>query len=136
MDTTSRRLIERRVARRWRSIEEHGVVLGRVRPGHGAAVLNIGSSGVLVETMCRLLPQAIVELHLETIHRRWLVRGRVVRAFVSDLCADRVTYRGAIKFDHTLGWLMHSLCDEHSLLITGRVDLAGCEQTLPTFGSA
>ena len=48
----------------------------------------------------RLLPGTRVDVHVITREGRQLVRSRVVRAYVSSLTADSVTYRGAFAFDH------------------------------------
>jgi hypothetical protein len=93
----------RRRTRR-RRVGEHGIVSARVRPGYDVLLINVSAGGALVESWHRLLPGAIVELHLETSERRTAVRGRVLRCAVSRLRSTSVCYRGAIGFDRHLPW--------------------------------
>jgi hypothetical protein len=95
---------ERRRARRWCSIEEHGIVAARVRPGHHATVLDIGGGGVLLETGYRLLPNTAVELFLVGTSHQGAIRGRVVRCGVARVFASAIWYRGALAFERHLGW--------------------------------
>jgi hypothetical protein len=78
--------------------------LGRTRTRAGAelVVADISATGALVEGTVRLAPGARVDIHLMTRHGRVLVRTRVVRAYVSELRADRVRYRGALFFDQAV----------------------------------
>ena len=62
-------------------------------------MLNSGPAGVLVETVGRLLPGTWVDVHVLTVDGREFLRNRVVRAFVSGVSAERITYRGALAFD-------------------------------------
>ena len=71
----------------------------RLRTGRELAVVDIAAVGALVETDGRLLPGTWVEVHVMTVDGRELVRSRVVHAYVSDLSADRIVYRGALAFD-------------------------------------
>jgi hypothetical protein len=81
--------------------EEHGLVSARVRPGYSVEVVDISSGGVLVESSHRLMPGMTVELYLQPKGRpAEVVRGRVLRCGVVRLCADEVSYRGAIAFEH------------------------------------
>jgi PilZ domain-containing protein len=93
---------ERRRAIRRR--HDHGIVLARVRAGHDVTVIDVSSGGTLVESRHRMLPGAMVELHLETTERRTSIRGRVLRCAVSRLRSSSVCYRGAIGFDRYLPW--------------------------------
>ena len=97
---------DRRITPRLCRPEAHGIVTARVRPGHGARLLDISACGALIETAYRLLPGASVELHVETEHDRACMRGRVVRCTVVRLCSTLVSYRGAIHFEHRLPWLL------------------------------
>ena len=74
----------------------------RLRTGRELGVVNIGATGALVETDGRLLPGTWVEVHVITVDGRELVRSRVVRAYVSDVSAERIVYRGALAFDRHL----------------------------------
>ena len=71
----------------------------RLRAGRQLAVIDVSDTGVMAEGEMRLLPGTHVEVHLVTCDGRQLVRSRVVRAFVRQLCATRVLYRGALAFD-------------------------------------
>lgn len=104
MDTAPRRLSERRAALRLQATVEHGIVSARVRPGYDAAVINVSASGILIETLCRLLPGARVELLLSGRHTRATSWGRVVRAYVVGVAATTVRYRGAVVLERPLSW--------------------------------
>lgn len=95
---------DRRRERRRRTTEEHGIVSARVRPGHRVAVIDASPGGALIETDHRLLPGSTVELHLEAMHRRATVRGRVQRCAVVGVGSSSVCYRGAIVFDGRFAW--------------------------------
>jgi hypothetical protein len=99
--------VERRRTRRHTAVQSHGVVGARVRPGHDAELIDVSRGGVLIETTCRLLPGAPVDLQLSTLDARAIVRGRVLRCSVAQLCADRIRYRGAIVFSTALPWFAH-----------------------------
>jgi hypothetical protein len=73
-----------------------------VRAGGELAVINVSSTGVLVEGEARLLPGRHVDIHVVTATGRTLVRSRVVRAWVQGLWSDRTLYRGALAFEETL----------------------------------
>ena len=98
---------ERRTAPRRRTVAEHGIETARVRPGREAAVLNVSSGGILIETMHRLLPGATVELQLWLADRRTSIRGRVLRSTVACLRQGPVVYRGAVHFDRPLAPFPH-----------------------------
>ena len=97
---------ERRGMRRFENIEEHGIVGTRVRPGHLARLVDVCAGGALIETMYRLLPGAMVELHMETDTRHARVRGQVLRCTVVGVRPTDVCYRGAIRFDRHLPWFV------------------------------
>ena len=71
----------------------------RLRTGRELTVIDISSSGALVESATRLLPGTRAEVHVVTRHGRVLVRTRIVRALVWRLEADLVCYRTALCFD-------------------------------------
>ena len=96
--------LERRHTRRLTTVQSHGVVGARVRPGHDAELIDVSRGGVLIETTCRLLPGATVDVQLSTLDGRAIVRGRVLRCSVTHLCADRIRYRGAIAFSTAVPW--------------------------------
>jgi hypothetical protein len=83
---------------------DHGIVSARVRPGHSVSVVDVSAGGALVEGEYRLMPGAVVELHLETGRERASIRGRVLRCAVARLRPSSVCYRGAIGFDRHLPW--------------------------------
>lgn len=96
--------VERRTAPRLCEAASHGISAVRVRPGHHADLLDVAAGGALVETTCRLLPGAAVELHMESNSGKTTIRGRVVRCEVSRLFPASVWYRGAVQFDRHLPW--------------------------------
>ena len=104
MDTAARRLSERRATVRLQVPVEHGIVSARVRPGHEATVINVSASGILIETVCRLLPGTRIELLLYGRHARATAWGRVVRASVAGVAATTVRYRGAVVLEQPLSW--------------------------------
>jgi hypothetical protein len=85
------------------SREEGRIVNARIRPGHDAEIVDVSSTGALVETGRRLLPGAVVDLQIERPGERTTIRGRVVRCSVSRLDPD-VRYCGAIAFEGHLAW--------------------------------
>lgn len=88
----------RRAARRGPQPEE---TLSRVRLrlGRELTVVDISSSGVLLEGLTRLLPNTHTDLHIVTRNGRVLVRARVIRALVWRLESNVVCYRSALAFD-------------------------------------
>ena len=99
-------LVDRRRTRRRRSVEEHGIVAARVRPGYEVSIIDVSAGGALVETDHRLLPGTSVELHLKTENRRAIVRGSVLRCAIVRLHPSSVCYRGAVGFDRHLPWFV------------------------------
>jgi hypothetical protein len=71
----------------------------RLRAGREISLVDISASGALVEGDTRLLPGTHVDVHVVTTNGRVLVRSRVVRAFVSAVAGDRITYRAALAFE-------------------------------------
>jgi hypothetical protein len=65
-------------------------------------VIDIASTGVLIECRSRLLPNTHMDIHLVTRAGRVLIRCRVVRAWVCHVEADLVRYRVGLAFDHQL----------------------------------
>lgn len=120
---------DRRREPRCRTAEEHGIVSARVRPGHRVAVIDVSPGGALIETDHRLLPGSTVELHLEAMHRRTTIRGRVLRCAVVGVGSSSVCYRGAIVFDGRFVWPSDSESNGYGVLVSkmlqeppGRVD--------------
>jgi hypothetical protein len=65
-------------------------------------VVNVSDVGLLAEGEMRLLPGTHVEVHLMTADGRLLIRSRVVRAFVCQVSAGQIRYRGAVAFDRVV----------------------------------
>ena len=97
---------DRRQARRYLDVDEHGIVSTRVRPGHRAKIVDVSAGGALIETNHRLLPGTSVELQVETSSHRTNVRGRVLRCAIVLVRPSWLCYRGAIGFDRHLPWLV------------------------------
>ena len=74
----------------------------RLRAGRELLVIDLSDAGLLAEGNMRLLPGTHVEVHLVTKEGRLLVRSRVVRAFVCDVSAGSIRYRGALLFDRSV----------------------------------
>jgi hypothetical protein len=70
----------------------------RLRAGRELAVVNISSSGALVEGTTRLLPGTHVDVHVMATQGRVLVRARVMRCAVWTVTAEIIQYRGALAF--------------------------------------
>ncbi len=96
---------DRRTARRSNRIAEHGIVRARVTLGHEASVVDVSTTGALIETHHRLLPGMTIELYMETGEHRRSIRGAVVRCTVTQLHAGALWYRSAIAFDRPAAWL-------------------------------
>jgi hypothetical protein len=62
------------------------------------AVVNVSTTGALVEGITRLLPGTHVEVHITAAQGRVLVRARVLRCAVWKVTPDVVVYRGALAF--------------------------------------
>ena len=74
----------------------------RLRPGRTAHVVDLSAGGALIETDCRLMPGARVELHLGEPSDRVAVTGRILRCQVSTVERERIRYRGAVAFERRL----------------------------------
>ena len=74
----------------------------RLRTGRELVVVNASNTGLLVEGVVRLLPGTHVDVHVVTHEGRVLVRSRIIRAYVCELHADVVRYRGALAFERTV----------------------------------
>lgn len=100
------RIADRRQTRRFRHTEHHRIVATRIRPGHGADIVDVSAGGALIETSYRLLPGRFVELQVETDTAQARVRGEVLRCAVAKVRPQAVSYRGAIRFDRHLPWFV------------------------------
>jgi hypothetical protein len=94
--------LERRTHPRHHGVETHGIVQMRIRPGHGATLLDVSAGGALIESTYRLLPGTSVELQVDTADRRVCIRGRVLRCAVVRVWPTVIRYRGAVGFDGRL----------------------------------
>jgi hypothetical protein len=90
---------ERRRAVRRTPLPDEALSRVRLRTGRELTVVNVSSSGLLLEGLTRLLPNTHSDIHIVTRHGRVLVRARVVRAQVCRLERDMVCYRTALAFD-------------------------------------
>jgi hypothetical protein len=120
---------DRRAHVRRSAVDEHGIVLARVRPGHAATVIDLSAAGALIETDRRLLPDTFVEMHVQTRSQRFNVRGRVVRCAVASVRPAAVCYRGAIQFDACLEWFVEE--DGYVVYLTGPVGGATRDDAAP-----
>ena len=111
----TKHLSDRRAFRRAGGVE-HRIVSARVRPGHPAAVIDVSSGGASIEISRRLLPGSVVDLQVDTAHRRTTtLRGQVLRCAVVRLRSTAVWYRAAIAFDQQCQWLGESTPAEYPL---------------------
>jgi hypothetical protein len=90
---------DRRRAPRREPQPDESLARAKLRTGRELTVINISSSGALVEGLTRLLPGTRADVHLMTRHGRVLVRTRIVRSLVWRLEPDVVCYRSALAFD-------------------------------------
>jgi hypothetical protein len=90
---------DRRRMPRHQSCAAEAIARLRLRAGREVSLLDISASGALVEGDARLLPGTHVDVHVVTANGRVLVRSRVVRAYVSAVARDCITYRSALAFE-------------------------------------
>jgi hypothetical protein len=102
---------DRRGNRRVTTTDEHGIVSARVRAGVDVAVIDASADSVLVEGRQRFVPNTTLDLQLSTNTEQVTMKGRVTRSQVSRLGASVVWYRGAIRFDRHLPWMMTTAGD-------------------------
>jgi hypothetical protein len=74
----------------------------RLRGGHDCRVIDISSLGALVESAARLLPGTEIDAQIVCVDARIRVRGRVVRAHVSSVAANHMSYHCAIRFERAI----------------------------------
>jgi len=83
-----------------------GGVCARIRLGHRLLVIDVSTSGALVEGPCPLRPGARVEVQLDTEIRGSMIAARVTRCVVSAIDPDAgVTYRSALAFAESCDWV-------------------------------
>lgn len=72
-----------------------------LRPGYAVSLVDLSSSGALIQGPRPLRPGARVHLQLMNGSRRLAIGAYVLRCSVASLDSrDGVQYRGALKFDH------------------------------------
>ncbi len=89
---------DRRHGARWVPVATDPVSRVRLRLGRELSVIDVSTSGALVQGTTRLLPGTNVDVHVTASRGRVLVRARVVRCAVWEVTADAVQYRGALAF--------------------------------------
>ena len=94
--------LERRHSSRRPVAAEEPLARIRLRTGRELTVVDIGSTGSLVEGAVRLLPGTHVDAHVTTAIGRVLVRSRIVRAWVSEIGDEGLTYRSALAFQQPI----------------------------------
>jgi hypothetical protein len=82
--------------------------------GQHLRVVNISSSGVLVESGVRLSPGTVTKFHIEGPDTTLVVPARVVRCRVSDVDSLGVKYETAAAFDQTVDALTVE-CESHDI---------------------
>ena len=90
---------ERRRATRWIPGPVEALSRVRLRTGGELVVINVSTTGALVEGTTRLLPGTHVDIHVTGAQGRVLVRARVIRCAVWAFTADVIQYRGALAFN-------------------------------------
>ena len=87
-----------------------GGVCARIRLGHRLLVIDVSSSGALVEGPCALRPGSRIEVQLDTEVRGSMVAARVTRCAVSAIDPDAgVTYRSALAFAESCDWVREAM---------------------------
>lgn len=89
---------DRRRGNRWVPGATDPLSRVRLRLGRELSVLDVSTSGALVQGTTRLLPGTNVDVHVTASQGRVLIRARVVRCTVWGVTADAVQYRGALAF--------------------------------------
>jgi hypothetical protein len=96
---------ERRRSLRDCTADRHGIIRVRVRPGHDASLLEVSRDAAAIDTACRLLPGAAVELQFDNAAGRTCARGRILRCAVVGVHPHHLTYRAIVIFDDRQTWL-------------------------------
>ena len=85
-------------------------IRGRVRPGYRLIIIDVSSSGALVEAGRPLRPGSFIDVHLETDVRRGILAARVLRCAVAAIDSESgVTYRAALSFNESSDWVREAL---------------------------
>jgi PilZ domain-containing protein len=99
---------ERRVAPRYPASAVPSITGVRVSPGCGeASLVNISTSGVLVQTTTKVATGTPVTITFEGSFQRGAIKGRVARCVVADIGGTvALSYHIAIAFnEHILFWI-------------------------------
>jgi hypothetical protein len=87
-----------------------GGVCARIRLGHRLLVVDVSTSGALVEGPCPLRPGSRIEVQLDTEIRGSMVVALVTRCAVSAIDpAVGVTYRSALVFAESCDWVREAM---------------------------
>ena len=90
-------------------------ITARVRGGHDIAVVDLSTSGALIEGSRPLRPGGRVEVHLAFDSQRVILPARVERCLVAAIDADRgITYHAALSFERRFDWL----CEEETRAVS------------------
>jgi hypothetical protein len=75
----------------------------RIRPGRSVVIVDLSSSGALVEGPWRFRPLSRCDVHLQLSGREVQLRARIVRCFVARIeRQEPVRYRTALAFDQVV----------------------------------
>jgi hypothetical protein len=86
---------------------------GRIRPGHDLVVLNVSTSGALIEAARQLRPGSHIHVHLETTSGHRHLRATVLRCTVATIDPfDGISYRAALNFTEPCEWLSGTMTRE------------------------
>jgi hypothetical protein len=123
----------RRVDPRYPSAAIPAITGMRLSPGEAVSLVNISSSGVLVEGKTRFVPGTRVTVHFEGTIKPNQIKARVIRCQVSSIgSGGSLQYQSAIAFEGRM-----DLPVEDSALPTAAVSaLAPVEEPAPKKGKA
>ena len=124
-------MIERRKDRRY-GTAAMGAMSARVRPGHDVVVIDVSSSGALIEIATPLRPGARVHVQLKAPASSAAVVARVTRCAVAALGDAGVTYRAGLRLDHGCDWASESITRQGND-VPGNGSIGSCRagQVLP-----
>jgi len=96
---TGRGLMNRRAGRRFVPGRAGGAFTCRLQPGAEATVVNLSSTGALVEGCCRLRPGSIVHARFGAALRGAVTTCRVTRCVVAALDGPSgISYQAGLSF--------------------------------------
>ena len=86
---------------------------GRIRPGHSLVVVNVSTSGALVEAARQLRPGSSIHVRLESDSGHHHLRAVVLRCTVATINPFAgVSYRAALNFTEPCEWLSETMTQE------------------------